>query len=104
MMKARKHRHRPLRRRPDVMIWQQTVDRLAIRLCPPEEWNAYMDQLNRLEWFTQHTPGISANLRIFPVWKKYRPQAQQVAMLYEAIPILKHFPLRWSILLGKILF
>jgi hypothetical protein len=86
------------------MVWQQTIDRLAIRLCPPEEWDAYMDQLSRLEWFTQQAPGASANLRVFPVWKKYRSQAQQLAALYQAIPVLKHLPLRWAILLGKILF
>jgi hypothetical protein len=96
-------KRRPLRRKNDIIAWQ-TIDQLAMQLCPPDEWNAYMGQLNDLEWMIQQTPEISANLRVFPVWKKYRSQARQVAALYQAIPLLQRFPLRWTSLLGRILF
>lgn len=103
MMNVRPNRHRPLRRKADIIAWQ-TIDQLAMQLCPPDEWNAYMCQLNDLEGLIQETPEISANLRVFPIWKKYRNEARQVAALYQAVPLLQRLPLRWTSILGRLFF
>lgn len=103
-MSVRPRRSRFLRRRADVIAWQQTIDRLAMQLCPLDEWEAYTNRINQLEWLVQHSPELASSLRAFPVWKKYRREAQQVAALYQAIPLLQRLPLRWASLLGKFFF
>lgn len=91
---------RPLRRKSEFMAWQQAIDKLALQICPTEEWDQHMRRVYQVDWLVQHSPGVR-NIKIFPVWKKYRKEALQVATLYQTLPILQHIPLRWACFLGK---
>ena len=45
-----------------------------------------------------------AQVRLFPVWRKYRQQAKRVATLFQTVPILKRLPLSVAGWLGDLLF
>lgn len=98
------HKRRPLRRKQELIAWQEAIDELAMKLCPAEEWEDHLERLNDLEWQIQCGAVSPRNLRIFPIWKKYRSEARQVAALYHAMPWLQRLPLQWARKLGQIFF
>jgi hypothetical protein len=99
-LKVRKPRYQ--RRRSDIDNWENTIDSLAMTLCPVAEWQAYEKQLQFIAWKANRRPQ-KAKVRVFPVWRKYRQKAVRVATLYEAAPILRHFPLGFVGFLGDLL-
>lgn len=95
------------RRKSDVEAWEHTVDALAMSLCPEDEWLAYEKRMQQLAWRESKSAAPrrhTAAVRVFPVWKKYRQKALRVATLHQAVPVLKHLPLRISCFLGDVLF
>lgn len=86
---------------------EKTVDTLAMHLCPNEEWRAYEQKTRYLVWKAQQKRRISsdsAKVCVFPIWRKYRHQAQKVANLLQVIPVLRHLPLPVTRFLGAVFF
>jgi hypothetical protein len=110
MMNLKADRPRYLRRKTDLEAWENTIESLAMDLCPAEEWQAYQRQLMALSQVASsraqksHARQAKGSVRVFPIWKKYRQKALQVATLYQAVPLLRHLPLRVSSFLGDVLF
>lgn len=101
------HANRPRykRRKSDTPALEQTVDALAMSICPVAEWQDYERRLQQVAWKTGHNgQPCQGKLRVFPTWKKYRPQALRVATLQQAAPVLRYLPLKVSCILGDILF
>ena len=87
----------------DHAAWDRTVDALAMHLCPSEEWQEYEKKVQYQVW-KANLQQNSARVKVFPIWRKYRYQAQQIASLQKAVPILRHLPLPVTSFLGRVLF
>jgi hypothetical protein len=98
---AKKSRH--MRRKTDIEAWENTIESLAMDLCPPNEWQAYQRQLQTVS-IKSGARQPASKVKVFPIWKKYRQQALRVATLYQAVPLLRHLPLGVSSFLGDVLF
>ncbi len=85
----------PQRRKADKETWDDTVEQLARELCPIEELEAY-------QYRQQTLARNNRQVKVFPVWRKYRYQARKIASIQSSIPFLKRFPLQVSWVLGEI--
>jgi hypothetical protein len=88
----------------DSKAWDRMVDALAMHLCPTEEWQAYEKKLQYLVWKSKQRQTKTAKVCVFPVWRKYRHQAQKIVNLQHVVPLLRHLPLPVSSFLGKVFF
>lgn len=88
---------------PDTKAWERMVDALAMHLCPIKEWQAYEQKVQYLIWQSKQSQS-AAKVCAFPVWRKYRHQAQKIASLQHVVPLLRHLPLPVSSFLGKVFF
>lgn len=94
-----------MRRKSDWATWENTIEALAMDLCPAEEWQLYQNQLRHVTLSSPCTQArTTATIKVFPIWRKYRSKALKVATLQQTIPLLRHLPLSISRLLGDILF
>jgi len=104
-MKLKTNQSRYLRRKTDLEAWERTIDALARKLCPLEERLAYEKKLQLLTAKSRVTrKGAQAEIYVFPVWRRYRQKALQVATIHRAAPFLRRLPLTFSCLLGDLLF
>lgn len=84
------------RRKTDRADWERQVEALAQQLCSPQEWAAYRARHETLRARYGHD-----RIRLFPVWRRYREQAQRMARLCRALPILKALPCRVLAVLSR---
>ena len=73
------------------------VDRLALELCPAEEVKRYYQNTVH---FALLKPG---HVKVFPVWKRYRRQAERIFAVRRLVPLLRKAPLQWSDVAARIL-
>ena len=95
----------PLRRKTDPQAnpaLEQTIDEIAMTLCPAEEWEEYEARRHRLSRLGRKSH--TAQVKVFPIWWKYRRQAAQIASVRKYVPVLRYFPMPVSSLLGELFF
>ena len=108
------------RRKIDQEEWEKTIDELAQRLCTAEEWRRYYQQQEEFQpvvYVTEDENGeevecdpedldeeyVTAEVKVFPVWRKYRGRAEKIAQLQFILPFLQKLPVRWSLFLSDLL-
>lgn len=84
------------RRKSDRADWERQVEALAQRLCSREELQA---QLQRHEALRQE--GRLRQVKLFPIWRRHREQAQRIARLCERLPFLRRLPFRALVALSR---
>ncbi len=84
---------------------ERLIDALAMHLCPSHEWRAYEKKNQSLVWQSRHQKTAHrAKIYAFPVWRKYRHQAEKIVNLHQVVPMLRHLPLPVSTFLGEVFF
>lgn len=83
--------------------WEQTIDALAMHICPVEVWQDYEKQMQTLTWKAKKDKKAS-RISVFPIWRQYRQQALRVATLHRTLPMLRRLPIGVACFLGDLLF
>ncbi len=106
MKKQTANKTRYMRHKADVehkRASERTVEDIAITLCPSAEWEAYEARRHQLVRLGRaQKDSRMAEVRVMPVWWKYRRQAYRVATLQRLFPVLRYLPLRVSSFLGEV--
>lgn len=93
------------RRKSDAVnkrAWERTVEDIAMTLCPPSEWEDYEIRCHQLARICRQKSPRMAEVKVMPIWWKYRREASRVATIQQAIPPLRYLPLKVSSILGEI--
>lgn len=105
-MKQTADKTRYMRRKSDVeqkRVHERTVEDIAITLCPAPEWEAYEARRHQLMRMSRmQKDSRTAEIKVLPIWWKYRRQAYRVATLQRMFPVLRYLPLRLSSFLGEV--
>ncbi len=86
------------RRKSDKPELELVLDNLSRQLCSPEELSVH---LSRQEMIARK--GMN-RVKLFPVWRRHRWQAQKIARLQEVFPFLKRLPLKVSVFLSDLVY
>ena len=86
------------RRKTDREAMENQLERLSKQLCSRQELKTHWQRQAFL------SKGSNTRVALFPVWRRYRWQAQQVVHLQTALPVLKRLPLFITTVLCRCLY